>query len=104
MVQLLSSRFGLSSVDALALVHDLPERVQTEADVKRLISALKQDLSPRGRQELMAMVLEIIAVDHEKEAGEMTLLSRLIDALEISDDSMSEVYRCYFEARRTPRS
>lgn len=101
-VQLLRSRFGLSSVDALALVRDIPERVQTEAEVERLIAALKKDLSPRGRQELMMMVLEIIAVDREKEAGEMTLLSRLIEALEVSEESMSEVYSRYFEARRTP--
>lgn len=103
MVQLLRSRFGLSSVDALALVRDIPERLQTEADVARLIAALKKDLSARGRQELMMMVLEIIAVDREKEAGEMTLLSRLIDALEVSEESMSEVYRRYFETRRSAR-
>jgi uncharacterized tellurite resistance protein B-like protein len=103
MVQLLRSRFGLSSVDALALVRDIPERVQTEADVERLIAALKKDLSMRGRQELMMMVLEIIAVDREKEAGEMTLLSRLVDALEVSEESMSEVYRRYFETRRSSR-
>ena len=99
-VQVLRSRFGLSSVDALALIRDIPDQVQTQADVRRLIEALRQELSPEGKQELMMMVLEIIAVDQEKDAGEMSLLSRLIDALDMPEESMSRVYDRYFEERR----
>lgn len=100
MVQLLQRRFGLSPVDAFALVRDIPDRVQNRADVQRLIEALRQELSPQGKEEVMMMVLDIIAVDHEKDPGEMNLLSRLIDALEIPEASMSVVYGRYFEARR----
>jgi len=100
MVQLLRRRFGLSPVDAFALVRDIPDRVQNRADVQRLIEALRQELSPQGKEEVMMMVLDIIAVDHEKDPGEMNLLSRLIDALEIPEASMSVVYGRYFEARR----
>jgi len=102
-VQLLRSRFGLSSVDALALIRDIPEQVQTQADVRRLIEALRQELSPEGKQELMMMVLDIIAVDQEKDPGELSLLSRLIDALDMPEESMSRVYDRYFEERRAPR-
>jgi uncharacterized tellurite resistance protein B-like protein len=100
MVQLLRRRFGLSPVDAFALVSDIPDRVQNRADVQRLIEALRQELSPQGKEEVMMMVLDIIAVDHEKDPGEMNLLSRLIDALEIPEASMSVVYGRYFESRR----
>lgn len=101
MVQLLRSRFGLSSVDALALVRDIPDGVKTQADVKRLLEALRQELSPRGKEDVMMMVLDVIAADREKDAGEMNLLTRLIEALEIPEASMSDVYGRYFEARRT---
>lgn len=100
MVQLLRSRFGLSSVDALALVRDIPERVQTPADVDHLTAALRRELSLQGKQELMMMVLDIIAVDREKDAGEMSLLTRLTDALEIPEEAMSRVYDRYFATRR----
>jgi hypothetical protein len=49
------------------------------------------------------MVLDIIAVDQEKDPGELSLLSRLIDALDMPEESMSRVYDRYFEERRAPR-
>ncbi len=104
MVQLLQDRLGLSSVDALGLITDISGRIRAETDAKRLIGSLNRELSPEGKQELMFMILEIIAADDEKSAGEMQLLTDLMEGLGVSGESMDEVYARYFASRRAGRS
>jgi uncharacterized tellurite resistance protein B-like protein len=104
MVQLLQQRLGLSSVDALDLVTDIAGRVDPDTDAKRLTGELNRELSPKAKQQLMLMILEVIAADDEKDAGELRLLNELVDGLGITGESMDEVYERYFASRRNPRS
>ena len=103
MVQLLQDRLGLSSVDALALITDISGRIRADTDTRRLIESLNRELSAEGKQELMFMILEIIAADDEKSAGEMRLLNELVEGMDISREAMDEVYARYFASRRGGR-
>lgn len=100
MVELLRQRFPLEAGEALNLItraaHDLSE----DSHLDEILREANDTLALPQKEELMLMVLEVIAADSEKHAAEMALLDALISGLNIPDKIVQDVYARYFEERK----
>ena len=85
--------------EALNLIARATDELAEQNELRSLVRAANDSLNLKQKQELMTMVLEIIAADDEKHAGEMRLLAVLIDSLDIPEKTMSEAYADYFDGR-----
>lgn len=97
MVQLLRQRYGLQPGEALELITRLADTSMTANDIDDLIQSANQEFSADEKEELILMVLKVIAADSQKDAGEMKLLATLVEGLHISDKVMESVYKRYFD-------
>jgi len=101
MVEALCRRFSLTSTVALDLVTRAIDDQSMPGDSSGLIDELNQHLTLKQKEELVLMLLEVIAADGEKEASEMAVLDRTVFALNISDRHLARIYQRYFEHRRS---
>lgn len=97
MVKLLRQRFGLAPVEALDLVSRAAEDIPDHDNVNQIVISVNESLSRAQKEDLMFMILCVIAADNQKDAGEMKLLSDLINGLRLSDEFMEKVYERYFD-------
>ena len=104
MVGVLRKRFELTSTVALDLVTRAIDELSTGDASRRLFDELNERLTLKQKDDLLLMVLEVIAADGEKEAREMALLDQTVTALNISDRQLSNIYDRYFEARRNNKT
>lgn len=104
MVGVLRKRFELTSTVALDLVTRAIDELSAGDASRRLFEELNQRLTLKQKDDLLLMVLEVIAADGEKEAREMALLDQTVTALKISDRQLSNIYNRYFEARRNNKA
>ena len=95
------TRFSLTSTVALDLITRAIDDQLVGNDSSKLFEELNERLSTKQKEELILMLLEVIAADGEKESAEMTLLNQTVAALDISDSRLSKIYDRYFENRRT---
>lgn len=102
MTEALCRRYSLSSVVALDLVSRAIDE-QSVGDATALFSELNERLSKKQKEDLVLMLLEVIAADGEKESSEMALLDRAVSALNISGRQLDKIYQRYFDARRQSR-
>jgi len=100
MVELLRRQYRLQPNVALDLINRAGDELGQHATLDALLGAARGVLEPRHKEDLMLMVLEIIAADDRKDAAEMRLLQALIDGLQISDKAMERAYARYFDAAR----
>jgi len=100
MVGVLRRRFELTSAVALDLVARAIDDLSVGDASRQLFDELNERLSLKQKEDLLLMVLEVIAADGKKEAREMALLDRTVTALNISDRQLSTIYDRYFETRR----
>lgn len=100
MVQLLRGKFGLQPGEALELVTRLADSVSDNAETDSLIDAVNREFSLSAKEELMLMVVSVIAADEEKDAQEMKLLMTLVEELKIPGKVMEKVYARYFEQQK----
>lgn len=100
LVVILRKGFALDSGAALSLItraiHELPVR----ASMSDLTGDLNNLLSMRDKEDLVVMLLEVIAADGRKEAEEMEVLAHTVFGLNISQKSMQRAYSRYFASRR----
>lgn len=95
--ELLKDRFGLTSHDAQTLILRVSDRMQKGGDhASKLIGTLSREISTSDKEELMLLVLEVIAADNRKDTAELELLARLVDDLEVPDAAMDRAYARYF--------
>jgi uncharacterized tellurite resistance protein B-like protein len=104
MVGVLRKRFELTSTVALDLVTRAIDELSTGDASRRLFDELNERLTLKQKDDLLLMVMEVIAADGEKEAREMALLDQTVTALKISDRQLSNIYNRYFEARRNNKA
>jgi uncharacterized tellurite resistance protein B-like protein len=104
MVGVLRKRFDLTSNVALDLVTRSIDELSAGDASRRLFNELNERLTLKQKDDLLLMVLEVIAADGEKEAREMALLDQTVTALKISDRQLSKIYSRYFEARRNNKA
>lgn len=100
MVELLRQRFPLEAGEALNLITRAAHELSADTHLDEILREANDTLTLPQKEELMLMVLNVIAADNEKDAAEMTLLEALIDGLKIPDKVMQDVYARYFEERR----
>jgi len=100
MTNMLRRRFDLTSGVALDLVTRAIDDLSAGDASSRLFDELNERLTLKQKDDLLLMVLEVIAADGEKEAREMALLDQTVVALNISDRQLAKIYDRYFEARR----
>ena len=100
MVEAMCGRFSLTSTVALDLVTRAVDDQLIQNDPTKLFEELNERLSTRQKEELVLMLLEVIAADGEKDAGEMTILNQTVAGLKISDSRLEKIYDRYFENRR----
>ena len=96
MVELLCKHFGLASVEALDLVTRAADVLPSHDRLDKVVDSIHEVLTRTQQEDLMFMVLCVIAADNQKDAGEMKLLVELIDGLKLSDQFMDKVYKRYF--------
>ena len=100
MVELLRQRFPLEAGEALKLVTRDADELSLDSHVDEIIAEINKNMPLAHKEELMLMVLQVISADNEKDAGEMKLLSTLIEGLKIPDNIMSDVYKRYFAEKK----
>jgi len=100
MVELLRRRFSLEAGEALNLITRAAHELSADTHLDEILREANSTLALPQKEELMLMVLNVIAADNEKDAAEMTLLEALIDGLKIPDKVVQDIYTRYFEEKR----
>ena len=100
LVVILRRGFELDAGIALELVvkalHDLAAR----DGIDEILAELGRNLNAGRKEDLIVMLLEVISADGVKEAEEMDILARTVDALGVPDRNLRRAYTRYFDARR----
>jgi uncharacterized tellurite resistance protein B-like protein len=102
MVKLLRETYGFQPGEALELITRLADTRAAAQDLEMLLDSVNKEFSSAEKEELVLMVLKVIAADQEKDAGEMELLEKLVAGLQIPDKALQRVYDRYFEQRGKP--
>ncbi|MGK0224623.1 MAG: putative tellurite resistance protein B-like protein [Limisphaerales bacterium] len=96
-VNLLSKRFGLRSGEALDLVARAADELPSHEQLDEVVDSVNEALSRTQKEDLMFMVLCVIAADDQKDAGEMKLLVKLVDSFRLPDATMQKMYEGNFD-------
>jgi len=96
-VELLRNRFGLRSGEALDMVARAGDELASHDNLDEILDSVNEALTRSQKEDLMLMVLSVIAADNQKDAAEMKLLVALIDGLKLPDQFMHKVYERYFD-------
>ncbi len=100
MVEMLRQRFPLDPGEALNLVTRAADELSADSHLDEILREVDDKMALRHKEELMLMVLNVIAADNQKNAEEMKLLEALIGGLKIPNNVMQDVYARYFEERK----
>ena len=99
LARLISDRFANSDEESIRLAAESTRRIPELSSTSELIEAANRGLPLPKKEDLMVMVLQIIAADERKARGELELLDKLVDGLDIPANVMDQVYSRYFEDR-----
>ena len=97
MVNLLSERFGLRPDEALDLVARAQEELPSHDSLDEVVDSVTEVLTRTQKEDLMFMVLCVIAADGQKDAAEMKLLTKLVDRFRLPDAVMQTMYERNFD-------
>ena len=100
MVEMLRRRFLLEPGEALNLITRAADELSADSHLDEILREVNDKLALPHKEELMLMVLHVIAADNQKDAEEMKLLEALIDGLKIPIKVMQDVYARYFEEKK----
>ncbi len=100
MVEMLRQRFPLAPGEALNLVTRAAHELSADSHLDEVLREINDKFALPQKEELMLMVLHVIAADNQKDAEEMKLLEALIEGLKIPGKVMQDVYARYFEEKR----
>jgi uncharacterized tellurite resistance protein B-like protein len=100
MVDLLRSRFHMGTQEAANLVDRAINEFGADANLDGLVANINDELSLADKEDLIDVVLHIIAADNRKDAREMELLATLINGLHIPDNVMERAYAKYFQSQK----
>ncbi len=96
-MNLLCKRFGLSSGEALDLVARAAGELPSHDQLDEVVESVNEVLTHTQKEDLMFMVLCVIAADNQKDAGEMELLAKLVDGLQLPDQFIQKIYERDFD-------
>jgi uncharacterized tellurite resistance protein B-like protein len=97
LARLISDRFANSDEESVRLASKPTQRIPDLSSTSELIEAANRGLPLPKKEDLMVMVLQIIAADERKAPGELELLDKLVEGLDIPANVMDRVYSRYFE-------
>ena len=96
-VNLLRKRFGLTSGEASDLVARAADELPSHDQLDEIVDSVNEVLTRTQKEDLMFMVLCVIAADNQKDAGEMKLLAKLVDGLQLPDQFIQKIYERNFD-------
>ena len=99
LARLISDKFATSDEESIQLAAESTQRIPELSSTNDLIEAANRGLPLAKKEDLMVMVLQIIAADERKAPGELELLDKLVDGLDLPVHVMDRVYSRYFEDR-----
>jgi uncharacterized tellurite resistance protein B-like protein len=97
LARLIGDKFVNSDEEKIRFAAESSQRIPELSNTSELIEMANRGLPLPQKENLMVMVLQIIAADERKERGELELLDKLVDGLEIPGDAMDRVYSRYFK-------
>lgn len=100
MVGLLRKRFRVSPIEALEMITRASNELAVHSRLDEVVDAINRKLTLAQKEDLMLMVLHVIAADNKKDAGEMRLLAAVVEGLRMPDQLMDKVYERYFKEQR----
>ncbi len=100
MVELMREKYPLKSSEALDLITRGVETYADQDSLRSLFSELNDRLPLAHKEELVVMVLEVLAADGMKKPQELSWLEEALEALGVPDEIMNNVYGKYFSQRR----
>jgi uncharacterized tellurite resistance protein B-like protein len=100
MVGLLRKRFRVSPIEALEMITRASNELAVHSRLDEVVDAINRKLTLAQKEDLMLMVLHVIAADNQKDAREMRLLAVVVEGLRIPDQLMDRVYERYFKEQR----
>ena len=96
MLGLLEKHFQIGGAQALELLTQAVEDLAGQPDLSELLEALNASMSLPDKEEIVVMLLKVIAVDGQKQAEEIEILSAVGDALNIPSETMHRAFERYF--------
>ena len=100
MVELLRDRFGLQPGEALNMITRATDEVADTINLGELLRSVNDDLALQHKEELLLMLLHVIAADDQKDVAEMKFLSAVVEGLKVPEKVMANVYARYFDERK----
>jgi uncharacterized tellurite resistance protein B-like protein len=96
-VNLLCKRFGLTLDEALDLVARAADELPSHDQLDEVVGSVNKALTRTQKEDLMYMVLCVIAADEQKDTEEMKLLAKLVEGLRLPDQFMQKIYEKNFD-------
>jgi uncharacterized tellurite resistance protein B-like protein len=93
MLDLLTSHLKLTNAEALDSLTLVVNALQDDADIARKLRALAGRLSTRQKLELLAMMLDVAAVDDVRDDGETEAMNMASRVLELPQDAIRDTFR-----------
>lgn len=100
MIELLQDRFHLAERDAIDLVSRAANGFGSDAKLDGVISNINEELGLAEKEELLSMVMHVIAADEHKNNMEMDLLATLVQGLKVPDSILEKAYARYFQDKK----
>ncbi len=100
MVELLRDRFGLQPGEALNMITRATDEVADTINLDELLRSVNDDLALQHKEELLLILLHVIAADDQKDVAEMKFLSAVVEGLKVPEKIMANVYARYFDERK----
>ena len=95
MLALVEELFGLQSSESLALLTSAMSSLDEDPNLEKL-RALGEVLSDEDKEDIVVMLLQVIAADGRKEVEEMEKLALVAGVLDIQAYVMHKAYDRYF--------
>jgi uncharacterized tellurite resistance protein B-like protein len=96
MLQLVSEYFHLRSSTSIALLSRAVKDLAADPDLGQMLSGWSTVLTSTEKEDIAVMMLKIVAADGNRDAEEMTMLSKAAAIIDISPESLHIAYRRYF--------
>lgn len=96
-VNLLSKRFGFGLGEASDLVAHAAKELPGQGQLDDVVTAANEMLTRTQKEDLIFMVMCVIAADDQKDPEEMKLLAKLIDVFRMPDQFMQKIYERDFD-------
>ncbi|MDH4046881.1 MAG: TerB family tellurite resistance protein [Gammaproteobacteria bacterium] len=99
LVTALRRGFGLKAGAALELIVRAIDEVPNDRDNSALLRQLDVTLDKAQKEDLVVMLLDVIAADGVKDAQEIGVFVEATSGLNISDRSLDRAYERYFSGK-----